>query len=327
MRLLHQIQVPEQAIAADGLQAFDLGVNPLSVINLELRPLNDTGTLANYARYRAVCAALNRVSVIHLGQSILSMRGEDIAALNWLRHGMVPWEANPDNVDNERRCVVLPLFLGKCAYDPQSCFPAVRRGELVLEVDFDIADTGYDGLRFGVNTIEILGAKPKEYERKVQILQTFAATGLNDVDLYAGNQTRGILLFGTTGFAGAAPAPSWGRIRTLLDNVEVGFNAIDWETALMMPALWGRTPSMVEHKHTVNAAGAGVEETTNVFDVDEDWTQYAYLDFDPTRDDTFTLDTKGGSRFQIRADAETADAVRAIQVEVIKTAGMQSGNG
>lgn len=317
-RLLHNISTPEQAIAADGLQTFDLAVNPLSVVMLELRPLNDTGTLADYARYRAVCASLNRVSILHLGQSILSMRGEDIAALNWLRHGIYPWEANHDNVNNERRTVCLPLLLGKQAFDPTSCFPASKRGDLVLECDFDIADTGYDGLRFQVSTIELLDAKPKEYEKKVQISQTFAATGSNDVDLYTGNRCRGILLFGTTGYGGAAPAPSWGRVRTMLDNQEVGYAAIDWEVLMMHPAIWGRAPNMGDHKHTLNAAGAGVEETTNTFDVDEDTTQYAYLDFDPTRDDTFTLDTSSASRFQIRAEAETADAVRAIQVEVIK---------
>lgn len=317
-KFIEQITVVEQAIGADGIQQFELGVNPLSVLLLELRPLNDTGTLANYQRYRGIAAALNRVSILHQGRNIISMRGEDVAALNWMRWGMVPWEANPDNVDNERRCVILPIIMGRFPFDPNSVFPATKRGDLMLECDFDIADTGYDGLRFAVTSIELPDAKPKEYERRVQIGRTMAATGDNDFDLYCGNLIRGVLAFGTTGFAGAAPAPSLGRMAILADGVETHFHAIDFEVARMLPSLWGRHPVMQDHKHTVNAAGAGIEETTSVFDVEEDFTQYAYLDFDPTRDDLYSLDTKGISSLKLRVNAETADAVRVYPMEVVK---------
>lgn len=315
---LHNIAVTERAISADAVETYDLGVNPLSVILLTLRPLNDTGTLANYARYRTLCAALNRVSVTFRGENIISMRGEDMAAFNWFRWGMEPMQANPDNVDNERRAVVLPIIMGRYPYHKKSCFPSTKRGELQLECDYDIADTGYDGLRISAETIELPDAKPTEYEKRVQQTLTFPATGDQDMDLPIGNLVRGMLLFGTTGFAGAAPAPSWGRIKVLLDNSEAGFSNTDWEVAHTLSALWGRVAYLGEHKHTVNAAGAGVEETTSVFDVGEDFTQYAYLDYDPTGDDEFALDTSGASSFKIRASAETADAVRCVPVERVK---------
>jgi hypothetical protein len=318
-KFLRNLAVIEQAISADGVQTFEMPVNPLSALLIHLRPLNDTGTLANYPRYRDVCKALNRVTLTLNGQTVVSMRGEDIAALNYLRWGILPPEANPDNVDNERRAVVLPVILGARPFDKASCFPASERGQLMLECDFDIADTGYDGLRFSVESIELPDAKPKEYERRVQVTQTFAATGANDVALVPGLPCRGILLFGTTGYAGAAPAPSWGRVKVMLDNMEAGYAAADWESLLADPFIFqGRHLSLSEHKHTVNAAGAGVEETTSVFDADEDFTNYAYLDYDITRDDEFTLDTAGAKSFKIRAEAETADAVRAVQIEVVK---------
>lgn len=313
----HSVVVQEQAIGADGIFTFDLAVNPLSMVYVVARPLNDTGTLANYQRYRAICAAFNRMSILHRGETVLGMRGEDVAALNYLRWGWVPQEANPDNVDNERRAVVIPLCLGRMPWSSKSCFPATRRGELVLELDIDIADTGYDGMRLSVECLELLEAKPTEFEKKVQVTQTWAATGDQDFDLPPGNVNRGILLFGTTGFAGATPAPSWGRVKVLLDNVEAGYSATDIETNMAV-AGYGRLPYMGEHKHTVNAAGAGVEETTSVFDVAEDFTLYGFLDFDPTGDDEFSLDTRGHTRFHLRATAETADAVRAVPIEVIK---------
>jgi len=324
---LHNVAVQEQAIAADGLQTFDLAVNPLSMVLLALRPLNDTGTLANFNFYRALCASLNRVSVLYRGEAIKSLRGEDLAALNFFRWGILPMQGNPDNVDNERRCVVLPICMGRYPYSPQSCFPATRRGELVLECDFDIADTGYDGLRFSVETVELLDAKPKEYEKWVQVTQTNGATGDQDMDLVAtGNMIRGILLFGTTGFGGATPAPSWGRIKVLLDNQEAGYSNTDFEVAMMLSALWGRQLPAYPHAHTLNAAGAAIEETTSTFNqgsgddnlAADNWLQYCFLDYDPTGDDAHSLKTDGKSRLIVRANVETADAVRALPVEVIK---------
>ena len=50
-RFLHSVTTVEQLIAADGVSTFDLAVNPLSVVNLVLRPLNDTGTLSNFQSY------------------------------------------------------------------------------------------------------------------------------------------------------------------------------------------------------------------------------------------------------------------------------------
>jgi hypothetical protein len=329
---LHNVALQERAIAADGIEAFDLAVNPLSVVLLCLRPLNNTGTLAEFQSYRGICAALNRVSVLYRGEAIKSLRGEDLAALNYYRWGIMPFQGQHDDTDNERRCVVLPIMMGRWPYSPRSCFPATRRGELVLECDFDIADTGYDGLRFSVETIELLDAKPSEYEKFVQVTQTMAATGDQDMDLVAtGNLLRGILLFGTTPFAGASPAPSWGRLKVLLDNQEAGYANTDFETAQMLHCLWGRQPPAYDgHMHRITTSGcaqtalatisgplnvgAGIAGAVDL----TGWHQYCFLDYDPTGDDAHSLRTFGKSRLIVRSNVETADAVRAVPIEVIK---------
>jgi len=227
---------------------------------------------------------------------------------------------------------VLPIVMGRWPFSKDSCFPAARRGELALEVDFDIADTGYDTLNFSVESTELLDAHPKEYEKRVQVLQTNGSTGDQDMDLVAtGNLIRGILLFGTTPFAGAAPAPSWGRIKVLLDNQEAGFAATDFEVAQAMHCLWGRQPPHYDgHMHRVTTdgnaqtelatvsgpfnVGAGIAGATDI----SGWNQYAFLDYDPTGDDAHALNTKDKSRLILRANVETADAVRAVPIEVIK---------
>jgi len=210
--------------------------------------------------------------------------------------------------------------MGRFAWDTRSCFPESRRGELVLELDVDIADTGYDGLRLSVETIELLGAKPTEFERKTTITQTFAATGINDVQLPLGNTIRGLLLFGTTGFGGATPAPSWGRVSTLVDGNQWGYSASDFEVLMANSQLLGRQfPGIDTHTHRVDVSGAGTTQESGgpIEQGSGGWQNYAYLDFDPTRDDQFALSTKGVSSVIVRADAETADLVRVVQIEKI----------
>lgn len=329
---LHNVAVQERVISADGIETFDVAVNPLSVVLIAARPLNDTGTLAAFQSYRGLAAAFNRISVLFRGEAIKSVRGEDLVALNYFRWGIMPFQGQHDDTDNERRCAVLPVIMGRWPYDPRSCFPATRRGELQLELDMDIADTGYDGLRVSVETVELLDAKPTEYEKWVQVAQTNGATGDGDVDLAAtGNLIRGILLFGTTPFAGAAPAPSWGRLKVLLDNQEAGFANTDFEVAQMVSSLWGRQPPQYDgHMHRVTVSGcaqtavatisgpvnvgagiAGAADLTG-------WHQYAFLDYDPTGNDAHAMNTKGKSSLKLRANFETADLVRAIPIEVIR---------
>src|SRR3990172_7375288 len=329
---LHSVAVQDQLISADAIQTFDLAVNPLSVVLIALRPLNDTGTLANMQSYKGLCAALNRATVLYRGEAIKSARGEDIAALNYFRWGIMPYQGQHDDTNDERRCAVLPIIMGRWPFDPKSCFPAVHRGELQLELDMDIADTGYDGLRLSVETIELLDAKPTEYEKWVQVAQTNAATGDADVDLAAtGNLIRGILLFGTTPFAVATPAPSWGRVKVLLDNQEHGFGSADFEVLQMLHSLWGRQPPAYDgHMHRVTTSGCAQTALATIsgpFNVGggiagavdiNSWMQYAFMDFDPTGDDRHAMATQGKSSLKLRANFETADLVRAIPIEVIK---------
>lgn len=320
-KLLHRQSIPEQAIAADGLISFDLPTNPLSVILLTLRPLNDTGTLANFQRMMGLAGAINRVSVCRMGSAVFSMSGRDAVALNYFRHGIVPPQQGDLDTTNFRRALVVPLLMGRFAYDETSCLSQSRRGELTLELDFDIADTGYDGLRFSAETIELPGASPQFTERKVSIAQTFNATGDNDIQLPSGNILRGLLNFGTTAFTGATPVPSLGRMSLFMNGEANTYTSTDFEVASMLSSLSGRQPPMENvHFHRVDATSASTTEPTGgPVDLTSDgFENYAYLDLDPTRDDTLALDTADSNNLFLRSNAETADAVRVIPVERLR---------
>lgn len=319
MRLNRSVILQERAVAADAVETFDLPVNPITALLLCIRPLNETSTLLNYAPYATLASSLLRITVLYRGASVFSMSGADACCLNYLRHGIIPREPNPDDTDNERRCVVLPILFGRFCWDPSSCFPASRRGELVCELDIDVANTGYDGFRYSVEAIEILDAKPTEYERKITTSRTFAATGPNDIELPLGNKLRGMMLFGTTSFTGATPVPSWGRISLFLDNQQTVVSAADWEALYVDNALLGRLPPFPDrHTHRVDATGVATQETTlaNEWGMGV-WDQRVWLDLDPTRDDMFSVDSSGAASFFLHSEAETADAVRVITVEQI----------
>ncbi len=325
-RILHSVLVQDTAIGADGVQTFDLAVNPLSVVLVGIRVLNDTGTLANHNSYLQLCGAINRVSIFFQGATVLSMTGRDAAALAVMRHGIRWPVANTDDTTNERRMAVLPLLLGKWPYDPVSCFPASKRGELTLALDLDIADTGYDGLRLSVETIELLGIpKPKEWERKSDLLSTLGATGINDIDMPLGHTLRSVLAFGTTAFVGATPAPTLGRMSLFMDSEQVGYQGTDFEFAQGIHTLMGRHALMAEgHTHRTTTDGNAQTELTTLAGIPNmgsgGWENYALLDLDVTRDDMFSIDTKNARRMFFRTDAEAANAVRIIPVERVMVA-------
>ena len=313
---IHSVQVQTQTPGADGVFNHTLGVNPLSVVYLCLRPLNDTGTLTNFQSYLGICDAVNRCTIRHRGESIIAATGRDLAMLAYLRHAIMPMQATHANTNNYRRCVVLPIVLGRRPFDSGSCLPQTRSGELEIELDLDIADTGYDGLQYTIETSEILGASPSEYESVIQLVQTRAATGINDLDLPVGQLVRGVLLFGTTGFSGAAPAPSWGRISTVLDGVPMGYNSTDFEVSAMLSAMRGVVPPAMDGRSTADTTQTLTENMHNVGS--GGFQNYTFLDFDITRDDEHSIDASNLSRFQLRSDAETADLVRAIPIRRVK---------
>lgn len=313
---IHSILQTNGAISADGDVVYDLPVNPLSVILLHVSPLNETSTIGAYGLVEALLSAVDNVRVDHRGASVVNMSGVDLAALALLWHNVPIWQSNAVETDDDRRSLVLPIIFGRRPYMMKECFPETKKGELQMTVTWDIADTGFDGLRISIETIELPDASPEFVQKVTTLAQTFGATGQQDVDLPIGNVMRALLLWGTTGYAGAAPAPSWGQVQLLQDNRQLLYSASDWEVARSIHGLMGRSfPLDFRHIHSVNAAGAGREDTLEPEVGSSISDNYLLLPFDVTGDDEFSLETAGSGRVHVRADAETADAVRVLPIE------------
>jgi hypothetical protein len=314
------ILAANQLVAADGVQVFDLPVSPLSVVLLHVSPLNDTATIANHRLLSSLLSAVDNVTVSFRGGAFIALSGADLAVLCMLWHRWALWQSNAVETDNDRRSLVLPVPFGRRAFDAKECFPATKKGELQMSVTWDIADTGYDGLRVSVETIELPGATPEYVQKVTTLARTLAATGQNEIDLPIGNFLRAVLLFGTTSYAGATPAPTLGQVQLLKDNVQQYVSASDFEVLRGVLGLQGVPfPPDVRHIHsgtyTTTVAGDSLEPEVGL-SLDA---CYALMDLDPLRDDSFGMETEGAGRVHVRIDAEAANAVRVIPIERVKS--------
>lgn len=318
---IHSVLAANQVISSDGDQVFDLPVNPLSVILVHISPLNNTGTIANYRFLEALTLAVANLRVTHKGSSVIDARGDDLVALALLYHRIGVWQSNAVETNDVRRSLVIPILFGRKAYMASEAFPETRRGEFQMTINWDIAATGYDGLRISIETIELPDAQPEFVQKVTTLAQTFAATDQNDIEIPIGNVIRGVLLFGTTAFLGAAPAPTLGRLEFLVDNRQVGYTSSDFEVLRAVAGLGGVPyPPGFSHIHGVNAAGAGQEDTQQPEIGDSMDANYVLMDFDPLQDDEYSIDTDGAGRVNVRVDAETANAVRALPIERVPVA-------
>jgi hypothetical protein len=177
-------------------------------------------------------------------------------------------------------------------------------------------------MNYSVETVELLDASPNEFERKTTVSRTFGSTGFNDVDMPFGNTIRGILGFGTTGFSGGTPAPTLGRLELRVDNEQRGYSSTDFEVSQVIGQLMGRQPFAYDaHLHRVTTDGNAQTLVSTVGGPSSVGNggieKYTYLDLDPTRDDEFSVSTKGANQVMLRVDAEAADAARFVIVEKI----------
>lgn len=317
-KFIHSILETNALVGSDGDEVIDLPVNPLSVILLHISPLNDTSTIADYRFLELLLSAVGTVRVSHKGASVVDASGVDLAVLALLWHRVGIWQSNAVETDNDRRSLVLPIFFGRRPFGPDEAFPETKKGELQLTVTWDIAATGFDGLRRSVETIELPEASPSFVQKVTTLAQTFVATGQNDIDLPIGNVIRAILLFGTTGFAGASPAPTLGQLQLLVDNIQTHFSATDFEVLRGLLGLGGvNYPPGFRHIHsgtyTTTVAGDSREPEVGA-SIDDN---YVLMDLDPTRDDEYSLDTSGAGRVNVRSTAETANAVRVLPIEKV----------
>lgn len=316
-KLLRSRMIQDETVTAGAaVRSDDLPVNPLSAVLLTIlarvTAVNTHPTLSN------LLAVLSRVEVLYKGQSIVSASLHDLYALAYYLLGRAPHQLRRDDTAAAARIgVTIPILFGRQPYDLNECFPAVRRGELQLQTTPAASFTALDTVTLQVETVELLDAAPKSFLKATTISKTPSAAGDHDVDLPIGNPILGIMLFATTVPTTASSNASINQVRTLVDNVEHGYALTNWETMKGGDALTTNADWQGAELHSRLGAGAPAanDATEPVQWPTHTTRQYAWLDYDPTRNGAFALDTQGRARVHLRINADDAQAIRVIPVE------------
>lgn len=327
MRFLHQVLVQDESIAASAQRTDDLPVNPLSHILLTVRAANNAADLDDFSNIQAILASVSKVEVLFKGSAVVSGSLADLARMSALRLGRAPMQTASAVLDNGVRSVTVPIALGRRPFWPDECFPAVRRGELQLQITTAAAQTGIDTLTLQIETVELLEAQPTRFLKYTTVSKTPTATGDHDVDLPIGNKVPGVLLFGTTVPTAASFNASIGQLRLLVDNVEQYYARTNWETL--------HNAAQMRYQESVAAGGFIERENDGAVYAQDALTDgqhaqigflnnYGYLDFDPMGDDLFLLNTKDRARIHLRINADVADAIRLMPMELIEFQGEPS---
>jgi hypothetical protein len=295
MRFIHSAIVKDEAIAAGAVSTYELPVNPISHIIFTLKVLNvtDEATLAE------ILERLEKIEVLYQGAAVLSLSGADLYALNMLLMHDVPMLSNQVATDNATRWISLILPLGRKTFLPEECFHATHRGELLLQITDSGTATACDGVIYQIEVVELPEARPANNLKVTTLTKTPTATGEHDVDLPINNDYVGILIYGTTKPTGEVWTASFDWVKILANNEEYDYAFSFWES------LRGDEINRVGHRQPYDLT------------IDNDvMCHYGYLDFDPREDKQFLLETRGLSDLTLRINADVADAIRVLPVEL-----------
>ena len=318
---LRTVLVQNRAEAADRVFFEDLPVNPLTQILVTMRGVITAADVTN--PIADIYNSIPSIGVAYRGQDVIRGSLQDLAMLSAIITGQTPWGQFVQDAAAETWSLTVGLNFGRRPYDPKECFPAVRRGDLRLDVTVDTVVNNVDLVTVQIETVELLDETPSAYLKCTTNTRTFASTGQEVVRLPIGNPLLGVLLQGTTAPTAAALTATWEQIRTKVDNVETLYAAANWATlnGELTRRINGDMMRLMDHTHRFNGAAAAfantLEPTQTVLDVG----RYAYLDFDPLRDGSYMLETAGRADVTIQRDAGTADAGRFIPVELVSIAG------
>lgn len=322
MEFLRSVLVQDEAVVVSTRASYDLPVNPLSHILLTLKGLNETSTMADHVLFAGLLAAITNIAVEFKGTSIFTGSAKDLAILYQRILGIPIGQCANVKTDEAVRMFTMTLPFGRRLFDPNECFPAVKRGDLRLIIDYAAAQTAFTDLYAQIETVELPGASPKQFLKATTITKTLQSGVGNDVDLPIGNPILGILLYGTTTPIGASYAATIDKVKCLVDNVEAYFSEANWET--LHGEFRGRYPvnnQNDEHIHRGNFTTTVEGDTGFAQDIGAIHEKYSYLDFDPTKDGAYALVTEGKSRVHLRINGGAADAARFMPVELIGVAG------
>lgn len=313
------VQEPTILSATGDITPVDLPVNPLSFILLSLfieEPAQQVTSpwtlLSDYY------AALSDLSIRHKGEMIVQGNLQDVMLVNFMMHGGLPFGTHLSGIGN-LRAMTFPIALTRRPFSHDEAFPATSRGNLRFHMNvLDFTPGTATQLQWALEAVELIEDDPKQYAKYTTNTRVLAATGRQRVPLPIGNDISGCLLFDPATEITTTEAFAWGKVKVMVDNVEQYYAESNWES--LRQSLASRFPlamNALGHVHGQAAADTvtGYEQVR----VNEPPHQYAWLDFDPLRDDSYLLETAGHADVELDMNSDVSSGTaRYVPVELIR---------
>ncbi len=274
-----------------------LPITPVShlILTIEYYQATDQATVVEILTF------LNQVTVRHRGISIISLEGEDLAALNLYLYASGGVLYDMATTDNLWATYGLIIPFGRKLYDPDECYPATRRGEFEIVLDTTVPTTTLDNAIISLSAVSLPDATPSRHlKATLSSIPAPGATGPNDVDLPIGNDLLACLI-GMTSFPGASEYLFGADdLRLLFDNKEL--DIVSAKAPELLIEMINRVPmtvrSSIAQFHTIP-------------------TLYTWMDFDPTRDGQYMIDTRTAASLKLRLNMGVNEALNVVPVELV----------
>jgi hypothetical protein len=275
----------------------DLPTNPLSHLIFTVcgEQATDEATLAE------IIAFLNTLEVTQSGKTVIALQSEDLYGVNCYLYRHRPILTNAITTDDAIRNLTLIVPFGRRIFDPTECYPATKKGELTLRANMTALATSISDGLINIEAVELVGATPQRYLKTTQMVVVApGATGDNDIELPIGNKIVAIQIRMTTFPTTATDLYGVTEARILVDNKEFGY------ACAKAPCLVGE-----------GIFRMGGSESTMLLQQLLNPLNIVWLDFGPTDNDEYLLDTAGKSSVKLRLTMGVNEATNVTIMELV----------
>ncbi|MGH8908603.1 MAG: hypothetical protein ACRD0K_19415 [Egibacteraceae bacterium] len=312
------VQEPVTLSVTGEITPVDLPVNPVSMLYLTLFLEEPAQQVAiTWTLLSDFFAAIDNIRLRHKGQEIIQGTLADIMMLNGILHRGRPHGTHFSGIGNNKS-MTFPISLSRVPYWHDEAFPATSRGNLTFSFNvLDITPGTATALQWALEVVELIEDTPTRYLKYTTNTRALTATGRQRVPLPLGNEILGVLLFDPSTEIAVTETFAWGKVKLMKDNVEQYYAESNWES--LRGDIGNRVPWIHDlgHVHVFEPV-AGTVTSQEQTRLNEPPHQYGYLDFDPLKDGSFSLETEGASdvELDLNSDVSTGTA-RYLPVELV----------
>lgn len=326
MEFIQSIMAHDEAVTLGTVVTYDLPVNPLSHILINIIGEHKALDASFVANPFNICDVFKKIEVLYKGSAVYSMTGKDAVAAGVFVNGFETWDVNSQEIENAHWTWTVLVPLTRILYSPVECFPRTTRGELILQITYDNGDNVHywDDFVVQIETVELPDASPTQFIKQTTLSLTPTASIPFDLSLPIGNPISELVVYQWAVQSGVDVRSAADKMEILVDNKNHFYPESFVESLQNMagrmrcpPGYWGN------HVHKLIDAEAPAQGQYTSAPIPKTvWMQrWLHIPFDIFRNGEYALETAGKSDVTLRFDVVKPGEFRVIPVEVVASAG------